>query len=141
MNNIERIVLIDDNELDNEYQEIIIRRAGFTGEVVMLEDGVAALRYFGEADTSRRTLVFLDINMPMMNGFEVALAATPMVAAWPSIVFLMLTSSAAISDKQKAAEIGLIKGFMSKPWTKEAMKTLLNGALPGMGDASRTAPT
>ena len=37
MNNIERIVLIDDNELDNEYQEIIIRRAGFTGEVVNAE--------------------------------------------------------------------------------------------------------
>lgn len=79
--------------------------------------------------------------MPMMNGFEVAQAATPVVVAWPSIVFLMLTSSAAISDKQKAGAIGLIDGFMSKPLTAETIKTLLIGVLPGAGDTSRTAPT
>ena len=46
MSTFERFVLIDDNEADNVYHEIMIRRAGFTGEVLVFENGIDALAFF-----------------------------------------------------------------------------------------------
>lgn len=42
MNSFERIVLIDDNEDDNFFHEIVIRKAGFQGELRVFENGVDA---------------------------------------------------------------------------------------------------
>ena len=39
----QRFILVDDNEADNVYHEIMIRRAGFTGEVRVFESGAEAL--------------------------------------------------------------------------------------------------
>lgn len=44
MEAFERFVLIDDNEADNVYHEIMIRRAGFTGEVLIFMSGPTSPR-------------------------------------------------------------------------------------------------
>ena len=41
----ERFILIDDNEADNVYHEIMIRRAGFTGDILVFESGIEALAF------------------------------------------------------------------------------------------------
>ena len=77
---IERIILIDDNDSDNVYHEIMIKRAGFAGEIVVFESGIEALRFLESTDLDIPTYIFLDINMPMMDGFEVAERAAPLLA-------------------------------------------------------------
>jgi len=68
----QRFILIDDNEADNVYHEIMIRRAGFGGEVLVFESGIDALAFFVKDHLELPTCIFLDINMPMMDGFEMA---------------------------------------------------------------------
>jgi len=130
MNAYERFVLIDDNEPDNVFHEIMIRRAGFTGEVLVFMSGEEALEFFRRDDLSIPTCVFLDINMPLMSGFEMAEQATPLIGDKPSVVLVMLTSSDAPSDRERAASLPIIKGYVTKPVTVSAVRVLLEGEVP-----------
>ena len=125
MTGIERIILIDDNESDNVFHEIIIKAAGFAGELLVFDGGVKALDYLQTADLARPTRVFLDINMPGMDGFEVARRATPLLQGKPAVVLLMLTSSASPQDRERAAAISIIQGYLTKPLTVDGVRELL----------------
>lgn len=102
MNSFERIVLIDDNEDDNFFHEIVIRKAGFQGELQVFENGVDALAFLKADALVLRTCVFVDINMPMLDGFEVVSQATPLLEGKTSTVLVMLTSSDAPMDRARA---------------------------------------
>ena len=122
---IERIILIDDNESDNVYHEIMIKRAGFAGEIVIFESGIEALRFLESADLDIPSYIFLDINMPMMDGFEVAERAAPLLADKRAIIVVMLTSSGSPLDHERAGALEIIHGFITKPLTVDALKNLL----------------
>lgn len=127
MNRYERFVLIDDNEADNVYHEIMIRRAGFAGEVVVFESGPDALAFFEKDPGDKPTCIFLDINMPMMDGFEVAEKATPWIEKKQAVILVMLTSSDNPLDKERARAIKSIKGYVTKPLDVPKLKVLLAG--------------
>lgn len=123
----QRFILVDDNEADNVYHEIMIRRAGFTGEVLVFESGADALAFLEADPLALPTCLFLDINMPQMDGFEFARLATPLLRNKPTVVVMMLTSSDAPQDRQQASETPLIQGFVTKPLTAQRVKDMLQG--------------
>lgn len=122
---IERIVLIDDNDADNAYHEIMIRRAGFTGDIVIKENGLEGLRYLESVDLDMPTYIFLDINMPMMDGFEVAERATPLLKDKRTVILVMVTSSSSPYDRDRAGALEVVHGFITKPLTIAMVKDLL----------------
>lgn len=124
----QRFILIDDSEADNVYHEIMIRRAGFTGEVLVFDNGQSALAFLRQDPLAQPTCIFLDINMPLLDGFEVANQATPLLAGKPTTVLLMLTSSGAPQDRQRASELPVIQGFVTKPLTVNMVRDMLGGA-------------
>ena len=125
MKPIERIILIDDNEMDNVYHQVILQRVGFAGELLTFESGTEALRYLRSDDLNLPTLIFLDINMPGMDGFEFAEQATPLLADKPTTTIMMLTSSGSESDRLRASSIAIIKGFLTKPLTEVTISQML----------------
>lgn len=125
MSPFERFILIDDNEADNVFHEIMIRRAGFTGEVLVFENGIDALKWFTHDLDAVPTCVFLDINMPMMDGFEVAENAAPLIENKPTVMVVMLTSSGSPADKERALALPVIQGYVTKPLTSEQVKVLM----------------
>lgn len=125
MKPIERIILIDDNEMDNIYHQVIVLRAGFTGELLIFESGAEALSYLRSTDLSIPSLIFLDINMPDMDGFEFAEQATPLLVDKPATTIMMLTSSGSEHDRLRASSIAIIKGFMTKPLTEVTVSQML----------------
>jgi CheY-like chemotaxis protein len=112
---VERVVLIDDNELDNVFHDWALRKAGFEGEIIVFDSGEAAVDGFSMADLSRRTVIFLDINMPGMDGFAVAEKLAPILANHPNVTIVMLTSSEAREDRARAKSIEVIRGYVPKP--------------------------
>jgi CheY-like chemotaxis protein len=125
MSTFERFVLIDDNEADNVFHEIMIRRAGFTGEVVVFENGIDALKWIAADLNPAPTCIFLDINMPMMDGFEVARNAAPLIEGKPTVMLVMLTSSESPADKQRALALPVIQDYVTKPLSVDLVKQLL----------------
>lgn len=124
----QRFILVDDNEADNVYHEIMIRRAGFTGEVLVFESGADALDFLGSDPLTEPTCLFLDINMPQMDGFEFARLAQPLLQEKPTMLVMMLTSSDAAQDQTRANQMPLIQGFVTKPLTRERVRALLETA-------------
>lgn len=120
-----RFILVDDNEADNVYHEIMIRRAGFTGEVLVFESGAQALDFLRRDPLAVPTCLFLDINMPQMDGFEFARQAQPLLQDKPTVLVMMLTSSDAPQDRLRASDMPVIQGFVTKPLTRERVREML----------------
>lgn len=127
MTEVKRILLVDDNEADNVYHEIILRRAGYGGEVVVCESGEAALEYLRTHRDTPPDLVLLDVNMPGMNGFEFAQAATGYLQTGHTATVVMLTSSASENDRRQARALPIIRGYIIKPLTEDSAAELLEG--------------
>ncbi len=125
MNTARRVLLVDDNESDNVFHEIMLRKAGFDGEILTFETGVDALAFLRLDPLDIPTYIFLDINMPMMNGFEVAQEAAPLITGKPTVILVMLTSSGSPLDRERAATISVISGYVTKPLTVEEARKLL----------------
>jgi CheY-like chemotaxis protein len=121
----QRFILVDDNEADNVYHEIMIRRAGFSGEVLVFESGAEALAFLRSDALAVPTCLFLDINMPQMDGFEFARQAQPLLRDKPTVLVMMLTSSDAPQDRLRANDMPLIQGFVTKPLTRERVREML----------------
>ena len=125
MNAYQRFVLIDDNEADNVFHEIMIRRAGFQGDIFTFETGPDALSYLRSDNENTSTCIFLDINMPMMDGFEVAQAMSDLLNTKPWAILVMLTSSGNPKDRERALSIPTIKGYVTKPLDVQTILTLI----------------
>jgi response regulator RpfG family c-di-GMP phosphodiesterase len=123
--NVQRVVLIDDSENDNFFHEIALRKAGFGGEVLIFESGESALHFLVQDQVSVPTVVFLDINMPGMNGFDVARALGDRLQPQAELQLCMLTSSAWSVDKATAESIGIIQHYLVKPLTADMAAGLI----------------
>lgn len=122
---VQRVVLIDDSENDNFFHEIALRKSGFSGEIVIFESGERALDFLLRAPATVSTMVFLDINMPGMSGFEVARALSERLPGQAELQLNILTSSAWSVDKAAAESIDLIQNYLVKPLTQEMVAGLI----------------
>ena len=99
---------------------------GFSGDILVFESGIDALQWMGEDESLIPTCIFLDINMPMMDGFEVAENAEPLIGDKPTTVLVMLTSSGSPADKERALAIPVIQDYVTKPLSVDLVKQLLS---------------
>ena len=119
------MLLVDDNELNREIGELMLTGEGWT--VVLAADGAEAVKAVDEAPSGAFDLVLMDVNMPVMNGYEATAAiramADPRKAALPIIA---LTAGSAEESAGEAAAAGM-SGFASKPIDPEAIRRELAG--------------
>ncbi|MEO0378003.1 MAG: response regulator [Cyanobacteria bacterium P01_A01_bin.17] len=67
---LEKVLLIDDNEADNFIHRLIIEESGLVRTIEEFTDAQKALEYLRSSQANAIDLIFLDINMPRMNGFQ-----------------------------------------------------------------------
>ena len=134
---LKSILLIDDDDVTNFYNSHIISTMGITDHVHAELNGEDALRYLVEKarfkdDFVRPDLIFLDVNMPIMNGFEF-LAEYEKLAEEDRGQFLivMLTSSLLEVDKNRASAFGCLSDYYAKPLKQEALAEIVNKYFPG----------
>ena len=122
-----RILLAEDNELNQEIAVEILGGAGFTTEVA--ENGKVAVEMLQRSDPGYYQLVLMDVQMPVMSGYEAVreirqlenqrLAGIPVIA---------MTANAFEEDKQEALRNGM-DGHIAKPINIELLFTTLNKVL------------
>jgi len=121
----QRVILVDDSDNDNFFHDIALRKCGFDGEIKIYDKGEDALEFLLQDRVSVPTVVFMDINMAGMGGFELARALDELLEPGVPLQLHMLTSSSWSLDRDRANAIGRIQSYLTKPLTKETAAALI----------------
>lgn len=143
------VLVIDDDEPTNFFNRMIVKKSGCTDHIQVAQSGQQALDYLtnSEQDMSVESkfpcpdLIFLDINMPAMNGWEFLDRYKDLNKEHQgNVIVVMLTTSLCPDDIARAKNIPEIASFESKPLSIEKMNSILETHFASSFDNSSIAP-
>jgi CheY-like chemotaxis protein len=123
------ILLVDDDEAVNYFNKKLIDKSELDGTIMSLYNGAEAIREVmtlnNTLDDNDLVVVFLDINMPILNGwgFLENFNTIKYALNFKTEIYL-LTSSVNPDEKKKAEENSLVKQYISKPLTVEKLNEI-----------------
>ena len=133
-------MLIDDNEIDNLINQKMLEGCNFAERIYVYTSGKSALEFLLNLQRDRDLdeelipdIIFLDINMPLMDGFQFLSEYDKLekrVTKKSQIV--MLTTSINPSDQEQAARNKFVIQFINKPLTQQYLKDIV-----GIGEHQR----
>jgi CheY-like chemotaxis protein len=128
------ILLIDDDQATNFLHQMVLKKANCAGDIHIELNGDAAIRYLStpsEGHYPTPDLIFLDINMPLMNGWAFLDEYQKLPAHQQGrAVIVMLTTSLNPDDAAQAARFSEISEFRSKPMTKTMILDIIGKYFP-----------
>jgi CheY-like chemotaxis protein len=125
-----RFIVIDDEAISNTLCKLVISRATGEEAISTFQEPEAALKAISEAPAATDTLstiLFLDLNMPTMTGWEfLDVYKSFDKAIHDRYRVYILTSSVDDRDKAKAGSNPLVQGIFSKPLTIVNVRDIVN---------------
>jgi two-component system, cell cycle response regulator DivK len=118
-----RILLVEDTEDNREIVRDLMDSVGY--ELLEANDGVAGLAM---ATEHRPDLILMDIQLPLMDGYEVTRRIKADPALW-HIPIIAVTSYALSGDEAKTREAGC-DGYVAKPFSPRQLLAKINQFLP-----------
>ena len=120
------ILLVDDDSIANFLIERIVQSTGLARNIEKVLNGKEALKIFTDHSSgSLPEVVLLDLNMPIMNGFEFLQAYNKLdFEEKDHVLIILVTSSNNPSDIEKAKQLG-IKYYLTKPISANTIKGIL----------------
>ncbi len=123
------ILLIDDDSIFQFLTRKVLEASGLTDEIIVCSNGQEALQLLETNIYNKATLpdvIFLDINMPVMNGWaflEAFKLIKPLLNK--PVPLYVVSSSADQADIQQAKEFDIVTDYLVKPILQEQFKTIL----------------
>jgi len=119
------VMLIDDHQPTNILHRIAIENTGFVENIIIYKKAYNALNYLknsAKKDYILPSIIFLDINMPGMNGWEFLQAYKQLDDSKRShTLLLMLSTSTHPDDLSKAEEEEIVQDYIYKPLDEKLM--------------------
>ncbi|MBD2769077.1 response regulator [Hymenobacter sp. BT664] len=111
------VLLIDDDSIGVFLTERLLKREGFTKNIASYSSAEAALSFLQQAEPDHLPqVIFLDLNMPVMDGWDFLEALKPQEEQLLGRCFIyILTSSLAHSDAERIVDFPLVAGLIHKP--------------------------
>ena len=126
MRKLESIMLIDDDSNANFYNKYILSELNPDINIIEFTSGQDALDYL-YADNNPTDIILLDINMPLMNGWQFLEKYNNLPKEQISqTIVVMLTSSINPEDKRRVVNYPFVKQFFNKPLDFETLKEVLD---------------
>ena len=121
-----RILLVEDNELNREIGVEILQMTG--AEVETAENGKIAVEKVEASPKGSYDLIFMDIQMPVMNGYEATAAIRSLPGAKGKLPIVAMTANAFAEDVQLAKNTGM-NGHIAKPLDMNKLNDVLKNWL------------
>ena len=121
-------IVIDDSKLDCFIAEKIIKNTGISESIRSFLQATEALDYIKSipVDDHTRTVILVDIQMPVMNGFEFVEAFERLPADLiKNYTIFIISSSINENDLSRVHTYGTVKQFLNKPLTSNNLSVLL----------------
>ena len=108
---------------------MVITKASFSNEITTAKNGEEAIKYFDTLKTTETNnkpqLIFLDLNMPVMNGWEFLESfITTEYSDYHDTKIIILSSTIDPQDLEKSKKYPMVIDFLSKPISKEMLEFL-----------------
>lgn len=121
---VQKACIIDDDKLYVSLIKMLIKKNKLDVELLIFENGKVAFDYFKE-EISKETpklpeVILLDLNMPIMDGWEFLTAIEPYADKLTSKLHVV-SSTINPSEVRKAKNHSFVSDFMTKPINKESM--------------------
>jgi CheY-like chemotaxis protein len=116
MIHFDTIFLVDDDPINNLINKRLLGKVGISDRIEEFLGGKEALENINELNPNDSLLIFLDINMPVLNGWEFL---DNYLQNYPERddKIVILSSSIDFQDRQRASEYSIVSGFLEKPLT------------------------
>ena len=119
-------MLIDDDEDDNYFHEKEIIENNLAKTVIVKDSVRKALEYLKSKNDPSSDLIFLDINMPGMSGWDFLEEYNKLDKELQNkTIIIMLSTSSNPKDIQKAKALASVSDYINKPLKKEMVEAIL----------------
>jgi CheY-like chemotaxis protein len=119
------VLLIDDDNISNFINSRLISRLNIACKVQVKLNGQEALSYINDGKEKCPDLIFLDINMPVMNGFEFLQSYSRGSYSKRKPIIIILTTSSDANDLEELQKYPEVCGFLNKPLTEDKITSVL----------------
>ena len=129
-----KILCVDDDAITLMLCKKVIAKAEFASQIETSNNGEEALQYFENLKKEKEAhnivsepqLIFLDLNMPIMNGWEFLdiFSKSDYYTIFPEVKVIVLSSTIDPRDIEKAKQYPMVLNFLSKPITIEMLKSI-----------------
>lgn len=124
---VKNILLIDDNEVDNYISGYVLTKCNIAENILILKSAKKALEHLSNEKGNFPEIIFLDIHMPEMDGFDFLESYNSFAENDKNkCTIYMLTSSEGSEDIEKIKQYPYVKDHIRKPLTTKIAEILFN---------------
>ena len=129
-----RVLVVEDNAINQLVADGVLRRLGFA--VQLADNGAAGVAAVAD-DPGGYTLILMDCQMPVMDGFDATRAVRAIQRDGTRTPIIAMTAAAGVEERDRCLDAGM-DDFMSKPFDVRLLTEMLDRWAPAMTSADPT---